>query len=270
MPWSRRRWVAVLAAGTALSLVYLYVAIVVAPERVADRITTSDAAQAAARTAERGSVRTSMLTAFVVVIGAFGAVYTARTFALNRQGQITERFTRAVDQLGEEKLAVRLGGIYALERIARESADDHRPIVYLLAAYARETSPWPPQDATKSGERPQPPEAAQEIKAIMAVLRRRDIRHERKRPIRIDLRQTNLRGLHVNGIHLIDADLSGAQLQGTELRGARLNGASLVDADLTDADLRMANLKKTDRTGATLTGAKLDGATLDEAGAAPT
>ena len=50
---------------------------------------------------------------------------------LTRQGQITDRFTKAIVQLGEqgpEKLAVRLGGIYALERIARDSERDHWPI----------------------------------------------------------------------------------------------------------------------------------------------
>src|SRR5450759_3442685 len=38
-----------------------------------------------------------------------------------QEGQITERFTRAVDQLGNEKIEIRLGGIYALERISSES-----------------------------------------------------------------------------------------------------------------------------------------------------
>jgi hypothetical protein len=40
---------------------------------------------------------------------------------LDQQGQITERFTRAIDQLGHERLDVRLGGIYALERITNDS-----------------------------------------------------------------------------------------------------------------------------------------------------
>ena len=40
---------------------------------------------------------------------------------ITRQGQITERFTRAIDQLGSEKLEIRLGGIYSLERIDKES-----------------------------------------------------------------------------------------------------------------------------------------------------
>src|SRR5918995_2237337 len=48
----------------------------------------------------------------------------ARTWWTTRERQITERFTKAIDQLGEtgpEKLAIRLGGIYALERIARDA-----------------------------------------------------------------------------------------------------------------------------------------------------
>src|SRR3712207_3973288 len=44
--------------------------------------------------------------------------------SLTRQGQITERFTRAIDQLGHDRTEIRLGGIYALERIAKESEED--------------------------------------------------------------------------------------------------------------------------------------------------
>src|SRR5438046_2681193 len=44
---------------------------------------------------------------------------------LTREGQVSERFTKAIEQLGatddkgNPKLELRLGGIYALERIAR-------------------------------------------------------------------------------------------------------------------------------------------------------
>jgi len=47
-----------------------------------------------------------------------------RTLETTREGQITERFTRAIDQLGHAHLDVRLGGIYGLERIARDSPDN--------------------------------------------------------------------------------------------------------------------------------------------------
>ena len=56
-----------------------------------------------------------------------GLYFTWRTLQVNREGQITERFTRAIDQLGatdegkNKKLELRLGGIYALERIAQDS-----------------------------------------------------------------------------------------------------------------------------------------------------
>ena len=52
---------------------------------------------------ERGRVRTALLAALAGILAAIGAVYTARTFALNRAGQITDRFGRAVDQLGSQK-----------------------------------------------------------------------------------------------------------------------------------------------------------------------
>jgi hypothetical protein len=38
-----------------------------------------------------------------------------------QRGQVTERFTHAIDQLGHTALDVRIGGIYALERIANDS-----------------------------------------------------------------------------------------------------------------------------------------------------
>ncbi|MGI8477098.1 MAG: hypothetical protein ACR2OO_12085 [Thermomicrobiales bacterium] len=48
-----------------------------------------------------------------------------------QEGQITDRFTKAIEQLGATRsdgrphLEIRLGGIYAFERIARDSLRDH-------------------------------------------------------------------------------------------------------------------------------------------------
>ena len=50
-----------------------------------------------------------------------------RTHELAERGQVTDRFTKAIEQLGSDKLDVRIGGIYALERIARDSAETTRP-----------------------------------------------------------------------------------------------------------------------------------------------
>ena len=56
------------------------------------------------------------------------------------QGHITERYTKAIQQLGDTSLAVRLGGIYALERIAIDSERDHPTVVEVLSAFVREQS----------------------------------------------------------------------------------------------------------------------------------
>ncbi len=71
-----------------------------------------------------------------------------------QEGQITERFTRAIEQLGDrEHLEVRLGGIYALERIAKDSRDDHWTIMEVLTAYVRENAPRRSEDEQAKGKR---------------------------------------------------------------------------------------------------------------------
>jgi hypothetical protein len=68
---------------------------------------------------------------------------------LQREGQITDRFTKAIEQLGavntdgRPKMEVRLGAIYALERIAHDSERDHWPIMEVLTAYVREADDLP-------------------------------------------------------------------------------------------------------------------------------
>jgi hypothetical protein len=81
----------------------------------------------------------------------------ALTQRLTEQGQITDRFTRAIDQLGKtddkgDKLfEIRLGGIYALERIARDSEVDHWPIMEVLSAYVRQHAHWSLEEEGREG-----------------------------------------------------------------------------------------------------------------------
>jgi hypothetical protein len=49
----------------------------------------------------------------------------------------TERYTQAVAQLGHDKAAVRLGGVYALARIADDSVRDRPTCLEVLCAYLR-------------------------------------------------------------------------------------------------------------------------------------
>src|SRR5271155_3969802 len=56
----------------------------------------------------------------------------------DRQRRITESFSKAIEQLASDKLEVRLGGIYALERISKESAEDYWTVMENLTAFVRE------------------------------------------------------------------------------------------------------------------------------------
>src|SRR5215204_2392989 len=132
-------------AGIAGVLVVLYLVLVAAPPWfVQNRTLEGLKAQ--------NEVRTTLLQGLAGVVLALGAYFTYRQVMLSRtqvqilqQGQITERFTRAIDQLGHAQLDVRLGGIYALERIVRDSPADRATIGEVLTAFVRTHSPWLPQ-----------------------------------------------------------------------------------------------------------------------------
>src|SRR5215203_26627 len=93
------------------------------------------------------------------------------------QGQITERFTRAIDQLGETnsngepKLELRLGGIYALERIAKDSPErDYSTVMEVLTAYVRQNSSIPSKETNEATGLKEP---RADIKAVLDVVGRR-------------------------------------------------------------------------------------------------
>ncbi|MGH2548208.1 MAG: pentapeptide repeat-containing protein [Thermomicrobiales bacterium] len=170
-----------------------------------------------------------------------------------QESQITDRFTKAIEQLGSEKLAIRLGGIYALERIAKDSPRDHWTVMEVLTAFVRSNALLE-LELTETSEAPKP---AHDIQAILTVIARRNARQDGGPSQRIDLSETYLRGANLLDVDLAGAELIGANLTGADLIGANLTGADLVDTNLTGADLIGANL-----TGAYLVGANLTGADL--------
>ena len=189
------------------------------------------------------------------------------TLRLSQEGQITERLTRAVDQLGsKESLPVRLGGIFALERIARDSARDHASIMELLTAYVRQYAKWDAKKPTIStdaaGDRP-------EIQAIMTVIGRRVRTFGNGENQPLNLQGTDLRSLHLESVHLESvilwwANLENAVLSQAHLENSRLTLANLTNSNLTDAHLEGAVLSYTNMENADLSGSFLQGATVSE------
>ena len=177
---------------------------------------------------------------------------------------------------------MRIGGVYALEGIARDSARDHPAVVEVLTAFVREHSrePWPPPDSPRTtritwrgrfraGGWQQERFTRPDVQAAVTALGRRDARRDIQ-PIRLngadltaaDLRDANLGGADLTEATLRDADLTRADLTGATLRSADLGGADLTAATLRSGDLRGADLHATTLTRATLTRADLTGAFL--------
>jgi hypothetical protein len=196
-----------------------------------------------------------------------GLYFTSQTLRTTQEGQITDRFTKAIDQLGkEEAVAVRLGGIYALERIARDSASDHWAVMEVLTAFIRERAPaktLPPEETSEERETNEDLHERKlptDIQAILTVIGRRTQTFGNGESSRLNLRRTKLQEAN-----LIEANLSGADLSGADLSGADLSGADLSGADLHEADLHEANLSGADLSGADLSKAYLSGANLQGA-----
>ena len=165
------------------------------------------------------------------------------------QGHITDRYTKAIEQLGKldgdnPNIEIRLGAIYALERIAHDSPRDHWTIMEVLTAYVRQNAPVAP--IGNPPEKPLPEKPRTDIQAILSVLGRRLVGPKRERPDQhLDLSSTHLQGASLYKANLQGADLRKTNLQRANLTNANLHVVDLGEANLEDASLVEANLQNT-------------------------
>ncbi len=261
-------------------------------------------------TMPNGDTLRSLVLAFAAVIGLTLAIW--RSFVANRQAEIAnrqaetankqakaanrqagtselglrnERYQKGAEMLGSDMLAICLGGIHALARLAREHPEEHHVgIMELLCAFVRHPTKTKAESETDSAkqrlqekkrvftgttnikaeikagdaeaaEKNCPPYVGAAAKAV-GECRRLLSDEGRLKDIEGDL-ILNLIGATLEGAILKDANLEGAILFGANLEGAILFGAHLEYATLFRANLEGAGLH-----GAHLTGAHLEYATL--------
>lgn len=129
--------------------------------------------------------------------------------------RITELYTKAADQLGSEKAAVRLAGLYSLERLAQDTPDLRQTIVSLLCAYLRMAA----EDTTE-----QEIEVRRAVQRILAHHLRpgEDLEHP------VDTFWPGM-DLDLTGAVLNLFDLKGAWLHNGEFGGAKFRGRAWFD-----------------------------------------
>jgi uncharacterized protein YjbI with pentapeptide repeats len=185
------------------------------------------------------------MVACVAPIGVgIALIYTARNYRLTRRGQVTDRFTKALERLDSEHIYVRIGGILALEQIVRDAPEQATDAAEVLQHFVRHLRP-----PMSSGR----PDA--DVQAALTALSRPESRTH------VDRHQL----LDMTGTWLVGAQLPGADFSHAELSETQFSHSRLREADLTNAQLRKANLTKADLSKANLTGAELEGADLTNA-----
>ncbi|MFI6886774.1 pentapeptide repeat-containing protein [Streptosporangium canum] len=207
---------------------------------------------------ERHNARLLVIAIGGAVVLVTGLLYTARNYALAHRGQLTDRLIKALERLGSTELDVRLGGVYTLQHLLRESRAHHDDIVEILNAFIRRQAPpadsafkstalqeserWIHPPALGHDHEPLPDKPSADVQAALTVIATRPDRQERRR-----------------------IDLSGLHLAGAALHRARLHGANLSKATLTQADFGKSMLSEANFHEATLTGADFGKSMLSEA-----
>ena len=191
---------------------------------------------------------------------------------------LSNQVSKGFEQLGSEKLVVRLGGIYALEGVMNTSDQYYQPVLEALSAFVRDGAKRPP-----ASEEPPPTSTSvvrgrvmlvikppSDIQAALTAIGKRSAGQAR-----VNLSDAFIAGANLNHADLSDADLGGANLSlanllyanliRADLLAADLHGATLANADLSLADLLNANLFQANLSGANLSGAQLGSANLSGA-----
>ena len=214
----------------------------------------------------------------------------AQTEALRTQTEtekeknVTDAFAKSVELLGNESIAVRQGGIYALGRIAGDNPELHPMIMDIVASYIRQES----LDSFNSrlqeegtGNKDElikelsSKPVSMDIEAAVAVIRQRNRENDKppeKSRYFLDLSNAYIFNAHFNDTKLTRVNFSDSVMMGclfdntdlseSDFKASNLKGSSFQDCDLRGADLLRADLLRADLQEADLQGANLWGANL--------
>ena len=218
---------------------------------------------------DESNIFNDQLNLTIAVMGAFSlAIVAIFNFnANNRRAntaeiqQAQELYVNSIKNLGSDRSIIRIGAVYGLERLAKDSAEVWKDkVAKILCARIRETT-RDPEYQTEYKDEP-----SVEVLTIMEALSTYDNPFA---SVELDLKGAYLVGLNLMGANLANSKLNRANLSRSDLKNANLTSANLYMANLKNADLtrtvlsetilRCARLTKANLNGALLNGAKLEG-----------
>lgn len=232
---------------------------------------------------DRADLEAKMMTGVVQLLGGFFVAATAyvswqnlkqtknnveiaeKNLRETEDKNVTERYVKAVEQLGSNQIVVRFSGIYALERIAKDSSKYHWTIMNVLSSFIREESLKEKESQDRLSSEGSEVKIARDVQAALTVICMLNDHYDPPKGEYIDLTSANLSGANLSNAKLSGADLSKATLERANLSKAILRNAKLCDANLSSAVLTEVDFTETDLTEVDFTKADLTGMNFTKA-----
>lgn len=206
-----------------------------------------------------------------------GLYFTKRNLQLTEHGKNTDRYVKAIEMLSQSPVGgqkvnsvLRLGAVYSLAALARDSHILYWPAMDALSGLMRLKNGWK-EIPSKTDDKVHPPPYIQA--ALEAVIFRRKASEK----FRYDLSGAKLIGAfglrrmwnsssefaNFRRCYLWSSDLTGAHLEGANFKNANCYSCNFSDADLSQAnfvevdDVRYANFTDANLGGANFCGVNL-------------
>ena len=186
-----------------------------------------------------------------------------RQAATAERGLLNERYQKGAEMLGSEVLAVRMGGVDALHRLAKEHPQEyHVEIMFLFCAFARNPTKEDEIVTERVVSNVHFSMLRSDVQYVISAFRSRqdsDIDLEKRYKFSPRLHYANLRGAIITNTDFRGASFMGANLSGAYFANTRLESINFTDANLSGT--QFSNVGEDPVTG--LTQEQLDKAIAD-------
>jgi len=206
-----------------------------------------DASQKAGRIFEYRKVYIQIIGGAILAIGVYLTLRrvkaTEKQAEVALQGNLTDRYTKAVELLGSDQMAIRIGGIAALGRLAKDSEIDYKRVIITLAEFIRYVSVERQKEMREeergSGDFKLWPDVQMAINVIfneefypLAKM------YFDKETSPIDLSEAYLKSVNLSGKKLINVNFQLSNLDGGKFMESKLDACELFGAEMKHCHFR--------------------------------